>query len=73
MRLPVVGSRSRDAETLASGLDLLAEFESGRSPLDLAALKQELEEVTGCSVDVVTEDSLSPYLKGTVLREALDL
>jgi predicted nucleotidyltransferase len=73
VRLRVFGSRARKAGSSTSDLDLLAEFEPGRSLLDLVALKQDLEEVTGCSVDVVTEDSLSPYLKGTVLREARDL
>jgi len=39
----------------------------------LVALKQDVEELTGCTVDVLTEDSLSPYLKAGVLREARDL
>ena len=73
VRLRVFGSRVRNAATSASDLDLLAEFEPGRSLLDLIALKQDLEDVTGCSVDVLTEDSLSPYLKSTVLREAREL
>jgi predicted nucleotidyltransferase len=72
-RLRVFGSLAREAGSSGSDLDLLAEFEPGRSLLDLVALKQEVEEVTGCSVDVATEDSLSPYLKGTVRREARDL
>jgi hypothetical protein len=45
----------------------------GRSLLDLVALKQELEDLMRRPVDVVTDRSLSPYLRERVLREAVPL
>lgn len=62
-------ARGTDAE--GSDLDLLVEFEPGRDLFDLIELKDELEKVSGRSVDVVTERSLSPHIREKVLREAI--
>ena len=48
-------------------------MEPGRSLLDLVAIKQDLEDLLHCSVDVVTENGLSPYLRDAVLAEARPL
>ena len=45
----------------------------GRSLFDLIALSNDLEESLGIEVDVVTEASLSPYMRGRVLDEAVAL
>jgi len=45
----------------------------GRSLIDHVALKQDLEELLGCEVDVVTERSLNPRIREQVLREAIAL
>jgi predicted nucleotidyltransferase len=41
--------------------------------LNVIALKQDLEDLLGCTVDVVTEAALSPYLRDQVLEEAAAL
>ena len=56
-----------------SDLDLLVDLEPGRSLLDLVAIKQDLEDLLGRDVDVVTEAGLSPYLRDQALREAVAL
>jgi len=48
-------------------------MEEGRSLVDHVALKQDLEELLGRDVDVVTEASLDPRLRDRVLREAIPL
>jgi predicted nucleotidyltransferase len=48
----------------------LVDLEPGRDLLDLAGFKVDLEEALGCKVDVVTEKSLSPYLRERILAEA---
>ena len=45
----------------------------GRSLFDLIALSSDLEERLGVEVDVVTEASLSPYVRDRVLDEAISL
>jgi len=66
----VFGSRARGDATASSDLDLLVGLEPGRSLLDLVAIKQDLEDLLGYSVDVVTEGGLSPYLRDRILAEA---
>lgn len=69
----VFGSVPRGEATSTSDLDLLVEMSAGRSLFDLVALGEELEEALGVEVDVVTEGSLSPYLRDRILAEAVAL
>jgi uncharacterized protein len=69
----VFGSWARGEQTESSDLDLLVDLEAGRSLLDLIAIKQDLEDLLRCSVDVVTERSLSPSWREHVLAEAIPL
>ena len=63
------GSVVRGNATEESDIDILVEFERGRSLLDLAGLKLELERLLGRNVDVVTYRSIHPLLKERILRE----
>ena len=69
----VFGSVSRGEASSASDLDLLVDMAKGRSLFDLVALSDELEAALGIGVDVVTEGSLSPYLRDKILAEAVAL
>jgi len=69
----VFGSRARGEARRDSDLDLLITLEEGRSLLDLVAIKQDLEDLLGCSVDVVTEAAISPYIRDGVLQQAVPL
>jgi hypothetical protein len=71
--LRIFGSLARGEAAEGSDLDLLVEMEPGRNLLDLVAIKQDLEELLGCKVDVVTEAAVSPYLRERVLNEAVRL
>lgn len=71
--LRVFGSVARGEAGPESDLDLLVEMEPGRSLLDHIALIQDLEEVLGCRVDVVTEAGLRERIRPRVLREARPL
>lgn len=69
----VFGSLARGEAKPDSDLDLLVKLEAGRSLLDLIAVKQDLEDLLGCQVDVVTEAAISPYIREQVLKEAVAL
>jgi hypothetical protein len=71
--LRVFGSSARRERHERSDLDLLVRTEEGRSLLDLVALSQELEDVLGVHVDVLSEGGLSPYLRDRILGEAVPL
>ena len=69
-RVRVFGSIIRGTATESSDIDLLVAFEPDRSLLDLIGFKQDLQDLLGRPVDVVSEGGLSPYLKDRILQEA---
>jgi hypothetical protein len=69
----VFGSRSRGEARPGSDLDLLIRLEPGRTLLDMIAIKQDIEDLLGCKVDVVTENAISRYIREQVLSEAVPL
>jgi predicted nucleotidyltransferase len=71
--LRVFGSVARGEANEGSDLDLLVEWEPGRSLLDHAGLVQDLQELLGMKVHVGTEKSLHWYVRDRILREATPL
>jgi predicted nucleotidyltransferase len=69
----VFGSLARGEARSDSDIDILVKLDPGRSLLDIIAIKQDLEDLLGCDVDVVTEAAISPYIREEVLREAVSL
>jgi predicted nucleotidyltransferase len=69
----IFGSVARGQAGPSSDLDLLVRLEPGRSLLDLIALKQDLEDLLGIPVDVVTDAALSPYLRTAILSQAVPI
>ena len=67
------GSVARSEQSAESDLDLIVELAPGRDLLDLVAIKQDLESLLSCPVDVVEEGGLSPYLRDRIESEALPL
>ena len=67
------GSVVRGEASPASDLDILVHFDDDRSLLDHVALKQDLEDLLGCRVDVVEDEALSRLLKDRILAEAVRL
>jgi hypothetical protein len=50
---------------------LIVDMDEGRSLFDLVRLTQELREALGIEVNVLTEGSLSPYLRDAIMAEAV--
>ena len=71
--LRVFGSVARGDANENSDLDLLVEWEPGRSLLDHSGLVQDLQELLGVKVHVGTEKSLHWYVRDRILREATPL
>lgn len=69
-RCGVFGSLAREHSTPQSDVDVLVEFEAGKKTFDnFIHLAFFLEEVLGRPVDLVTPESLSPYIGPHILRE----
>ena len=69
----VFGSIARGDQQSSSDIDILVDFEPGRSLLDLTGLWLDLESALGCKVDVVSSRGLRPRLASEVLRDAISL
>ena len=69
----VFGSMARGDDRATSDVDLLVDMEPGRTLLDVIALEQDLEELLGRPVEVLTDGGLSPYLQQRILAEATAL
>lgn len=73
-RLALFGSVQRNAARPDSDVDILVEFAPGQKSFDrFAALGDLLEDLLGRRVELVTLESLSPYLRPHVVAEAADV
>ena len=72
-RLAVFGSALRDDFGPESDVDVLVEFEPGRTPgLSFFRMQEELGRLFDRTVDLHTPSSLSRYFRDRVLSEAED-
>jgi uncharacterized protein len=69
VRAGIFGSFARGEAREGSDVDVLVEFEEGRTLFDLVNLRDELRRLLGREPDVVTYHSLNPMLREHVLRE----
>jgi hypothetical protein len=73
-RLCIFGSSLMGTRRLDSDLDLIAEFQPGRTPgFAFSRLAEEFSSLFGMPVDLHTAGSLSRYFREEVLSEAREL
>jgi uncharacterized protein len=73
VRAGVFGSVVRGDARPDSDVDLLVEFEEGRTLFDLVGLRDQLTEVLGREADVGTYRALHPRLRERVLGEQIPI
>lgn len=74
-RLALFGSMLRDQDRTDSDVDLLIDVDRRRrfSLMDQAGLEAFFEDLLGQPVDVVRRDRLKPFLRDTILAEAVEI
>lgn len=65
----IFGSMARGEAKKNSDIDLIVRFSKRKSLLALVRLERELAETLGRKVDLLTEASISPYMRERVLQE----
>lgn len=71
-RIGLFGSFARDQQSDESDVDLVVEFEPSRKSFDtFIRLSFLLEELLERSIELVTTEALSPYIRPHVLAEAV--
>lgn len=68
--LSLFGSYAKGDPTTESDLDLLVEFQKPLGLITFIKVEQELSELLGYKVDLVSRNSLHPYLRDEVLSSA---
>lgn len=71
--LRVYGSIATGHEHADSDLDLLVDLPEEQSLLGVISLRQDLEDLLGCSVDVTEAETLHPLIRAEILEQALAL
>lgn len=69
LRAGIFGSYARGEANDSSDLDILIEFEPTISLLTFVRYKRELEELIGKKIDLLTPNSISPYLYPKVQKD----
>jgi len=67
----IFGSVAREEQTDASDIDLLVEFSRPVSLVTFMRLEYYLSDILGNKVDLVTFDSLKPFIQQDVLSEVI--
>ena len=69
VRIGIFGSRARGDDRPGSDLDVLVDFNKSKSLLALVSIEQELSEILGIKVDLLTEGAISPHLIDRIKAE----
>lgn len=70
-RLALFGSTARDAAGNGSDVDILVAFEGPATSSRYFGVQFYLEDLLGCSVDLVTEKALRPELRPYIEKEQI--
>ena len=71
--LRIHGSIAKGQEHSGSDLDLLVDLATYQSLMGLILLRQDLEDLLGCPVDVTETETLHPLIRSEILYQALPL
>ncbi|PKK86472.1 MAG: DNA polymerase subunit beta [Thermoplasmata archaeon HGW-Thermoplasmata-1] len=65
----IFGSYARGEQKKGSDMDILVEFSDKKSLFDLMDIEEELTEILGMPVDIVTKNALHPKIRDNILKE----
>jgi predicted nucleotidyltransferase len=68
--LSIFGSVATNQSKINNDMDILIEFDAKKGLFAFVHLKDYLEDILHCDVDLVTKKGLHPALKERILREA---
>jgi len=61
--LKVFGSYAKGEQKETSDIDLIVDFEEYPTLIEFLRIQEELEDLLGVKVDLLTEESISPFVK----------
>jgi predicted nucleotidyltransferase len=72
-RLALFGSTARDTATQESDVDVLVAFDAPATSKRYFGVQFYLEDLLGCSIDLVTEKALRPELRPFIEKERVNV
>ena len=61
--IKIFGSYARGEQRGTSDIDIIVDFEETPTLIELLRVEEEIERILGIKVDLLTEDSISPFIK----------
>jgi len=71
--ISIFGSYATGEKCEDSDIDFLVEFQKDADLLDMVGLKLDLENLLGKKVDIVTQNSISQYIRDKIISQAIPL
>ncbi|MFV0340886.1 MAG: nucleotidyltransferase family protein [Parachlamydiaceae bacterium] len=71
--LAIFGSTAKNQSNPKSDVDILVDFDATKGLFGFIDLKDYLESILRCEVDLVSRDALHPALKERILNEAKNI
>ena len=71
--IKIFGSYALGKNTPHSDLEVIVKFKNKKSLLELIAIEQEIEEKLKIKIDLLTSDSISPYLTSIIKNEVINV
>lgn len=62
-KIRIFGSYARGEQRETSDIDLIVDFEEVPTFIELMEIQEELEKLLGVKVDLLTKESISPFIK----------
>ena len=62
-KIKIFGSYARGEQKERSDIDIIVDFEETLTLIELIRLEEEIERILGIKVDLLTEESISPFIK----------
>ena len=61
--IKIFGSYARGEQRETSDIDIIVDFEETPTLIELLRVEEEIERILGIKVDLLTEESISPFIK----------
>lgn len=69
VKISIFGSFARGEERPESDIDIIVRFDHKKSLLQLIRIEEEVKIAVNRNIDLLTENSISPYLVDTIRRD----
>ncbi|BER93429.1 MAG: uncharacterized protein PWP60_806 [Candidatus Atribacteria bacterium] len=70
--IKIFGSYAKEEQKESSDIDLIVDFEEPPTFIEFIRLQEELEKLLGVKVDLLTEESISPFIK-PYIKEVVEI